>query len=94
MPPDSMCIYSLCNRRHTYTSLLTDTCIHGCVRQEGHKPPRTHVHAYTICAPKWEYAQTSSHMLILTSSRLHAFIRTTGCCALNLERTLLEKVSA
>jgi hypothetical protein len=78
-PPHSMCIYSLCNRRHKYTSLLTHTCIHGWpttgntsphinvhtwrVRQEVHRPPRMHVHAYTACAPKWVYAQTPSHML-------------------------------
>ena len=71
-PPQSRCIYSLCNRMHEYISLLTYTCIHGwptdrntsphinvhtwCVHQEVHKPPRMHVHAYTACAPKCVHA--------------------------------------
>ena len=34
------------------------------------------------------------HTCLLTILRPHAFIRRTGCCTLNLESTLVEKVSA
>ena len=58
-PPQSRCIYSLCNRMHEYTNLLTYKCIHGWPTDRNTSP---HIHVHTwcvVCTPVG--TQTSSH---------------------------------
>ena len=54
-PPQSMCIYSLCNRVQKYTSLLAYACIHGWPTK------RTHLPTCARMASTPGGTQTSSH---------------------------------